>query len=145
MKTRIFLCLALILSLTTFTGCGGDDDHSDLVVGVMSLEIAQMPADGSSAAEVVVFIYDKMAESHLPREGMEVKVISSRNQGGDEVDIIEQPNHPTDADGRAVAFVASSNTGEAMISATYDGVPLCEIWEESECVQPATATVTFTP
>ena len=140
-----------VLSLLS-SGCFlSDTDHPNppdgftdwWIVAEMTLDDAQLPADGHSMAEIVIRVYDKTADTRTPRAGMDVVVISSRNHT-DAVDFIEQPTGPTDADGRAVAFIGSGTPGEAILSATGNDTPLCKTWDADDCTQPLSATMTFT-
>jgi hypothetical protein len=143
--------IAAVLSLLT-SGCFlSDTDHPNppdgftdwWIVAEMTLDGDPLPADGSSMAEIVVRVYDKTADTRTPRAGMEVIVISSRNHT-DSVDFIEQPTGPTDADGRAVAFIGSSIPGEAILTATGNDIALCKTWDGNDCTQPLRATMIFT-
>ena len=150
--TRTAAVLAVVSIL--LPGCFlSDTDHPNppdgfddwWIVAEMALDDRQLPADGQSMAEISVHVYDKTADSRRPRMGLDVEVLSSRHQGDTVVDIIEQPVGPTDADGRAVAFIKSSTPGQATLSATGNDIALCKTWEGSECVQPLRVTVTFNP
>ena len=143
--------VAAVVSLL-FSGCFlSDTDHPNppdgfddwWIVAEMSADDPQLPADGQSMAEIAVRVFNKTAETRDPRPGLEVVVLSSRNQT-DIIDIIEQPTGPTNADGRAVAFIKSSTPGEAILSATSNNIALCKTWETTECTQPLRLTMTFT-
>ncbi|RME29100.1 MAG: hypothetical protein D6806_01840, partial [Deltaproteobacteria bacterium] len=49
------------------------------------------------------------------------------------VDTIDQPEVPTDADGRATGYIGSELAGEAGIVAKVDGAPLCREYIDGEC------------
>jgi hypothetical protein len=113
----------------------------------MVIDPEQIPADGQTGAEISVLVLCETADGMVPIPDMWITVASSRNQFGNELDIIEQPTGPTDADGRAVAYLWSSTPGEAQFIALFgrspgDGAPLCSSWENSECVE-LTVMVTF--
>jgi len=113
------------------------------IVAEMALDGSPLPADGQSMAEISIHVYDKTADSRIPRVGMEVVVVASRNQN-DTIDIFEQPVGPTDADGHAVAYTKSSTPGQATLSATGNDIALCKTWDGNECTQPLRLTMTFT-
>jgi hypothetical protein len=105
------------------------------IIGEMTIDPEQIPSSGDREAEVSVWVYQVVAEGgRMPLPSVDIQIHSSRNQGGITVDIIEQPTGLTDADGRAVAFLGSSTTGEAQIKATANGADLCELWENERCV-----------
>lgn len=79
---------------------------------------------------------------HEPVEGIDIRLESSRNQGGNEVDFIEQPTGPTDAKGSVIASIWSSTPGELQLRVTANGAVLCERWENGECV-PLQVMMTF--
>jgi hypothetical protein len=144
--------IAAVVSLLA-PGCWlSDTDHPNppdgfddwWIVAEMTLDGDPLPADGHSMAEVAIRVFDKTADTRTPRVGMEVVVLSSRNQT-DTIDFFEQPPGPTDADGRAVAFIGSSTPGQATISATGNDIALCKTWDGNECTQPLRQTMTFNP
>jgi len=145
-----FGACAMVFSLL-LPGCFlTDTDHPNppdgftdwWIVAEITLDDNQLPADGQSMAEIAIRVFDKTADTRTPRVGMDVIVISSRNQT-DTIDFFEQPVSPTDADGRAVAFIGSSTPGEAIISATGNDITLCKTWNGSDCIQPLQRTMTF--
>jgi hypothetical protein len=117
------------------------------VDGVMRIDPDNVPATGNLEAEVSVWVYERGTDK--PIQGIAVTVHSSRNQGGDEIDIIEQPANPTDTDGRAVAFLGSTTAGEVQLVAKQKGsgdnigAPICEVWAGNTCATPLQRTVTF--
>ena len=146
MKSGTFVILAGIIAMVLTSGCGesGGQYHS-LIVAELSVEGSPLPADGQSMAEVRVRVFQVSEMGRHPLEGIEMEVISSRNQGADKVDFFEQPVGPTFAEGEAVAYVGSSEPGEAVMYAEYNGSILCATWDEGVCVQAAEAVVTFSP
>ena len=147
MKSGILVSIIGIMTITLLAGCSGEGDDSTLsrIVGELTVAGSPLPADGHSMAEVRVLVYEVSPEGRHPMEGIDVVLVSSRNQDLEKVDFIEQPVAPTFADGDAVAYIGSSEPGESALSATHDGVPLCEIWDLDGCVQNANAFVTFSP
>jgi hypothetical protein len=138
--------IVLLFLLTSLIACPPPPDPIVYWVGEMVIDPEQIPADGQTAAEISIFVMDDLAG--YPIQGIWITVESSRNQGGNVLDIIEQPIAPTDADGRAVAYLWSSTLGEAQFAALYSrsegeqGAPLCSGWEAGECV-PLRVLITF--
>ena len=138
--------IALLILLPSLIACLPPLDPVVYWVGEMYIDPEQIPADGQTAAEISIFVHDDISSD--PIQGIWIVVESSRNQGGNVLDIIEQPIGPTDADGRAVAHLWSSTLGEAQFAALYSGfqggagAPLCSSWEAGECV-PVRVLVTF--
>ena len=136
--------LLVLLAGVVASGC---DDCSGTIkgrpdyIGELTVEPAQVDADGQATAQVTVRVLRNEA-GNPPAAGVEVVLHSSRNQPGDEVDTIEQPEGPTDAEGIALAQVSSLTLGGAGLSATVDGSPLCERYDGGECV-PAVVLLTF--
>jgi hypothetical protein len=103
-------------------------------IGEMYLDPETAWATGHLEIEVTIKVFTHEGEGAEPREGVIVELISSRNQGGNVIDIIEQPRAPTDTDGRATAYLGSSTPGELVLRATANGALLCETWNEGECI-----------
>ena len=117
--------------------------NCEFIVGEMEIDPELIPATGQLEAELNVFVYGLgEGECAKPRPNVMVEIMSSRNQGV-VVDIIEQPTSNTDSDGRATAFLGSSECGEAQITVKQNGATLCERWEDGQCT-PLQATVVFT-
>jgi hypothetical protein len=147
MKSGTIILLAGLLALTLITGCSGEGDGQELssMVGELTVEGTPLPADGSSMAEVRIRVYELLSDERYPLGGLEVTVISSRNLDTGSVDFIEQPTGPTFADGNTTAYIGSSQPGETVLYADYQGKILCGVWEEGVCIQAADALVTFNP
>jgi hypothetical protein len=146
-----FLFAFVVLALPAALGalgcdCGGKG-IPNWVNGVMDVDPENIPASGNLEAEVSVWMYERGTDK--PLQGITITIQSSRNQGGNEIDIIEQPTSPTDADGRAVAFLGSTTAGEVQLVARQKGskdeiaAPICEVWEGNTCATPLQRMVTF--
>lgn len=129
----VALLIAWVLAAGA-SACGRGSGSQDEIVGEIQVDPTQILASGLPLAEVSVLVY-KEGDTPAPIQGAIVMVFSSRNQDGDLVDIIEQSEQPTDAEGHAVAFIGSSEAGEATVTAEVNGEPLCERYEDGECVQ----------
>jgi hypothetical protein len=114
------------------------------MVGEMDLSHDQIPAEGLIIAEVVVWVFEVCRERRA-LHNIDVMIHSSRNQDGSELDYLEQPIGPTDADGMVVAYVGSYNPGEATLFATANGDALCKTWSNTECLEPLQRMITFIP
>ena len=117
--------------------------HPIWFVGEMTVTPDQIPADGQSAVEIVVWVFEGAGDVREAMPNIRVEVQSSRNQGGNVLDTIEQPTGNTDADGRAVAYLWSSTPGEAQLRAITNGAVLCKTREGSSCVEELQVMVTF--
>ena len=134
--------LATLVACVLVAGaCGRGSGSQDDIRGEIRIDPNQILASGLPLAEVTVLVF-RDGEVPVPLEGASVEVLSSRNEEGDRVDIIEQPEEPTDAEGLATAFIGSSEEGEARVTAEVDGKTLCERYEDGECV-PAQDVVRF--
>lgn len=134
MSTRFVLVLSAILLCS---GCGYDSDDSYLynhMIGEMQIDPDWVFASGSLEAEVQVWVYLTDGDHQEPLSDIDIEIVSLRNHGGVIVDIIEQPNLPTDENGRAVGFIGSSDCYDAQITAKANGATLCERWDENQCV-----------
>jgi len=150
-RTKIvstFTALTFLMVIGSI-GCKCDSEGiPDWVQGDMVVDPVDIPASGNLEAEVSVWVYEK-GSPDKPLQGITITVESSRNQGGSEIDTIEQPTSPTDADGRAVAFLGSSTAGEVQLIAKQSGsgddigAPICEVWSGSTCATPLQRMVTF--
>jgi hypothetical protein len=146
-KLVSFLPVLLLMLVTV--PCYHCGDHGDFFffVGEMTVTPEQIPADGQTNAEISVVVYFERSGNPVP--GVWITVASSRNQGGNVLDTIEQPTVPTDADGRAVAYVWSSTPGQAQLTMYQggapdeEGAPVCSSWEDGACVE-LTVQMTFT-
>jgi hypothetical protein len=112
------------------------------MVGEMNVDPNQGPANGDNMSEVVVWVFE-VCGGRRALDRINVKLHSSRNQGGNELDYFEQPTGPTDADGRVVAYVRSYNPGEATLFATANGEVLCKTWSDTECFEPVEMAIVF--
>jgi len=132
-----FFSAGAVLGLSVFGllagGCDSGSVHAQLV-GDMSVDPDHIPTSGEAEAEVAVWVYLEGA-ARTPIEGAQVELLSSRNQGGNLVDMIEQPGVPTDTDGRGVAFIGSTTVGEAGLVVEVNGAPLCDHFEAGKCVR----------
>lgn len=140
----VYLLAALFVTVATFScrDCA-INGHPIWFVGEMTVTPDQIPADGQSAVEIVVWVFEGAGDVRTALSGIKVEVQSSRNQGGNVLDTIEQPTGDTDADGRAVASLWSSTPGEAQLLATTNGVVLCKTREGNSCVEELHVKVTF--
>jgi hypothetical protein len=112
------------------------------MVGEMTVDPEQGPADGANMSEVVILVFEVCGERRA-LGGINVRLHSSRNQGGTELDYFEQPTGATDADGRVVAYVGSYNPGEATLFATANGEVLCKTWSDTGCFEPVEKAIVF--
>lgn len=114
------------------------------IVGELAIDPAfgEIPATGDLEAELAIYVYTIGENCREPLQNVRVEVFSSRNQGGNVVDIIEQPTATTDRDGRAVARLGSTECGEAQLAVQAGGADLCGRWENNQCV-PLRALVYF--
>lgn len=139
--------IGVFIAVTSFLLSGCKDCAINGVpirfVGEMTVTPDQIPADGQSAAEIVVWVFGEGKDARQAMPDVTIELHSSRNQGGNVLDTIEQPTGNTDADGRAVAYVWSSTPGEAQLGATVDGAPLCKTREDHDCVEMLTVMITF--
>jgi hypothetical protein len=135
-----FMAACLLVAGGVFCSCGGEPGSSK-IIGDIQVYPDQILARGEPLGEVSVRVYLE-GEDRSPVQGAAVTVFSSRNQDGDLVDTIVQPEQPTDADGLATAFIGSSTAGEVDLTAEVDGSPLCERYEDGQCV-PAQGVVRF--
>ena len=119
--------------------------RGDLIAGEMVLSSDRLTANGQLEAEVVVWVFEALCEHRPPVVEADIVIHSSRNEGDDGMDMLEQPTHPTDADGRVVAFIGSGTPGEAVLAVLIDDTELCKTWIDGECVEPLQAVVTFNP
>lgn len=146
-RMRFSLTAIFIASLAVATyGCeSGNLIDCFHTIGEMTLDPPTgIPATGNLEAELSIFVYGiGGGECNKPRSDAMVEILSSRNHGGEVVDIIEPPRNRTDSNGRATVFLGSSECGEAHLSAKIHGEDLCGSWENEECV-PLQATVVFT-
>ena len=117
----------------------------ELIAGEMTLSSTTIPANGQLEVEIVIWVFEALCEHRPPVEEVEVVIQSSRNQGDAQLDILEQPVLPTDADGRAVAFLGSTSPGESVLKIYSDGAELCSRWEDAVCVETLSSTVVFSP
>ncbi len=138
------LCPALGLACVLLLDAGCDKAGSIAIrpAARMQADPQRAPADGRPAVEVSVWV-TAAGDEESPLQGVVVEIRSLRNAGGEMVDTIEQPLGPTDADGRAVAFVGSEQLGRAELSAWSAGAPLCAAGGGADC-QPASVVVEFT-
>lgn len=141
---RLGVMLVLLIAATTAFSCSdcSVNGHNYQVLGEMTVDPEQVSADGQANAEIAILIFEIKEEERIPLPGVVVEVASSRNQGGNVLDSIEQPTGPTDADGRAVAYVRSSTLGEAQLAVLQNGAPICESFVEQTCV-PLRVMITF--
>jgi hypothetical protein len=102
-----------------------------------------IPATGQLEAELAIFVYSYEEDGLKPCPGLAIEVFSSRNQGGNVVDTIEQTTRWTDEGGKVVARLGSSECGEAQLAVQVDGADLCSDWDNSQCV-PLRALIYFT-
>jgi len=116
-----------------------------LIAGEIELSSDRLTANGQLEAEIVVWVFEALCEHRPPVVEAEIEIQSSRNQDSTRLDFLEQPTGPTDADGRVVAFVGSGAPGESVLTVLMDGAELCKTWKNEECVEPLTASVTFSP
>ncbi len=131
---------AVLVAGSAGGGCDCDGTYRTRMIAEMTVSPDQVAADGQATARIEVLVFlDSPDRPALP--GVEVEIRSARN-AGDAVDTISQPDAPTDADGLAVAAVASSTDGSAELAAFAGGQPLCASIAEGECL-PLVATVTF--
>jgi slime mold repeat-containing protein len=139
MKSRTIgpklIVLVAMLGLAGIMSAGCDNGRVGAkIVGDISVDPDNIPASGNAEAEVAVWVYMEGA-ARRPLSGATVEIFSSRNQNGNVIDLIEQPAMPTDADGRAVAFIGSPTVGEAGLVVKVNQTPLCEYFEAGECVR----------
>ncbi len=128
------LSLLFVSFLLTTSQWACDRIHGDPgpPLGEMAIVPEKLPTDGSKAEVRVWIMWND--EGLPPVQGMDVMLLSSRNQGGEEVDVFEQPM-PTDEDGLAVGFVSSEVTGQTIIVVEASGVALCEYLQNQECTR----------
>jgi hypothetical protein len=107
--------------------------------GEIVIDPPQVPANGETKAEVSVWVYTPYEK--MPIAGLAIVVISSRG----DVDSIEQPNGPTDAEGKVVAYISSSAVGVAALRPMVAGKEICVDVEGYSCTEPVTGIVTFEP
>ncbi len=142
---RIFSLCFVIFPLLAYTlgmaGCDCGGAISVKVMGEISADPASVPADGKAGIEVSVLVFADGDQSR-PLSGIPVEIRSSRNTNGDIPDTIEQPQSPTDADGRAVGYIGSTTEGDSMLSAWTGSRPLCKGFRNGECI-PALVEVEF--
>jgi len=131
--SAILACIIFLAAGFWLGGCDSGSVNAHLV-GDITVDPDEIPANGSPASEVAVWVYID-GPALTPLLGADVVIKSSRNQGGNTVDMIEQPQVPTDAEGRAAAFIGSSTVGEAGLVVEVDGKPLCEDYDGEECVR----------
>lgn len=112
------------------------------MVGEMNVDPEQGPANGNMMSEVVILVFE-VCGGRRALGGIDVKLHSSRNQGGNELDYFEQPTGPTDADGRVVSYVSSYSPGEATLFATANGEVLCKTWSDTGCFEPVEMDIVF--
>jgi len=148
--TKLLSALAMLSLLAVLGSLGCDCDGQGIpnwVDGDMQVDPMDIPATGNLEAEVSVWVYERGTDN--PLQGITITVHSSRNQGGNEIDIIEQSTSPTNADGRAVAFLGSTTAGEVQLEARQKGskdqiaAPICEEWAGDSCATPLQRIVTF--
>jgi hypothetical protein len=88
---------------------------------------ARVPADGTTAAEIFIKIFDR---DSIPQAGIPVVILSSRNAGGQLLDTVRSDQQKTNAAGevRATLTTRTSSTlaGDAVISVEADGKRLAE-------------------
>ena len=135
----LIFCFSVICF--NFEGCGDKNKSNARFIGEIKVEPSELLAGGETPGRVAVTVYFDGSE-RKPVSGAEIKVFSSRNQGDEVVDLIIQPDAPTDENGSAIAFIRSSVEGEAVLSATVNGVTLCSSYENGNCSE-AHATVKF--
>lgn len=119
--------------------------NGEWIAGEMVVTPDQMQTSVQLNGEIQVWVFEALCEERPPVEKVDIVVRSSRNQGDDQLDLLEQPISPTDADGRVVAFIGSSTPGDSVLTVYMGGSELCKIWRDAECVEPLKATVTFNP
>jgi hypothetical protein len=101
----------------------------------MEAQPENAPATGVLEAEISIWVLEVCDDEETsPVQGVMVELFSSRNQGGNIIDFIQQPESPTDSDGIAVAHLGTSTPGDIALTATANGAPLCEIWSEEVCI-----------
>ncbi|MDF1563026.1 MAG: invasin domain 3-containing protein [Deltaproteobacteria bacterium] len=130
MKTHFVLWPMLVLLAVSGCNCGkgeGDNDGGSTAVDPTRSTVvatSPVPADGTSTSEVTVTLLD--AEGN-PVAGVSVTLASDRAG-----DTVSDPAAASDASGVAVGSVASTEVGDAVITASAGGQVLGQ-----------TATVTF--
>ncbi|MFC1654935.1 hypothetical protein ACFL2F_03925, partial [Myxococcota bacterium] len=141
------LSVYALLTVLVVAGTSGCNDPGTIpidkwVIGEMEVDPVLIPASGQVEAEISIWLFEVTGGDREPLPNVRVEFNSSRNQGGNEIDTIEQPTGDTDGDGRAVGFIGSALEGEAQIKATQNGAHICAAWENESCVELA-ALVTF--
>ncbi len=138
---RSLVALLYVTCLLSFGGCDCGGSISIKVLGEISADPQIASADGKASMEVAVLVHAD-GDPSRPMPGIPIEIRSSRNNDADSLDSIEQPEAPTDSDGRAVAYVGSSTEGKSMLSAWTESRPLCRGYRNGECI-PALVEVEF--
>jgi hypothetical protein len=123
---------ALLIAFIAMQNAACDSDPTghcifNHMVGEMEIELR------ITDVKVSIQVYLIGEGRSRPLEGSEIEVFSSRNTRDDIVDIVRQPESPTDEYGRVLAYIDPKCRGEAHITATADGAFLCESWKENRC------------
>jgi hypothetical protein len=138
----------LLAACATIAGCWDEPDPPHgcrWITGELAIDPAfgGIPATGELEAELAIIVYEIGEDCRKPLPGVLVEVFSSRNQGGNVVDFIEQPTGATDENGRATARLGSSECGEAQLAVYVAGAQLCSDWVNNQCT-PLRALIYFT-
>jgi hypothetical protein len=128
---------ALVLAVMALSilplGCDDNGVVKNNYLGTITVD-PEVVVIGEGMAEVSVFVY-KNDEEQTPVQGAEVLVLSSRNQGGQEIDVIEQGG-ATNFDGRSVSFISSDTEGPAsLVVEAPPGTHLCQRKQGVECTR----------